>query len=181
MKIVNIAIVITGTLPYIILIVGVLKNKIKQSFATWLLWFILDSIIVIGAIAQDGNYLLYSVFGTGTILTAISLLYKKQFSWGKVDTFIAFLVVLCILVLLFGGAYVSIIATTVALNIAGIPQLIATNKDPKSTSTKAYSLFAVSSLISVISAEAWTVEDRLPATSSFVFCLVVVLLSLRKI
>lgn len=176
----EIAIVITGSLPYLLLIIGIVKGEVRQSFASWLLWLILDTIVLYGIMAQKGSMLLFSVFTTGTLVVTLFLVFKKQFSWEKFETFVSVLVGICIFMLLRGSPYISIIASTAALNIAGIPQIIGTYRDPRSTSTKAYFLFMLASLLSVISTEVWTVQDKLPQTSSTVYCFIIVLLSMRK-
>jgi hypothetical protein len=181
MKTIDIATVITSLIPYVMLIVGVAKDKIKQSFATWFLWLILDVVTLIGIVAQHGNYLLLAVFSGGTICVTLLLIYKKQFSWGLFETFVGILVAMCILILLTAGPYVATIAGTTALAAAGIPQLIATFKDPKSTPSIAYFLFGASSLLSVIGASGWTVQDRLFPMFSTIYCFIVMLLSLRKV
>jgi len=180
MKIIEIFTVITGILPYVLLVIGITNGKVKQSFATWMLWLVLDIIVLCGIIAQDGNSLLFFVFTLGTIVVTAVLVFKRQFSWGRFETFVTALVAICITVFLMGGPYIATIATTAALNIAGIPQLIATYKDPKTASAKAYFLFMTSSLLSVMGTEAWTVQDKLPQMSSAIYCLIVFLLALRK-
>ena len=180
MKLIDLVTVVTGILPYILLISGILNGKIKQSFATWVLWCILDIIVVWEVVTQHGNYLLYSVFALGTLLTAISLIYKKIFSWGRFETFISILVTLCIAVIIICGSHYGIIFTTTALNIAGIPQLKDTFQNPKSTSKTAYLLFALSGMLSTIGAESWSVEERLPSMSAMIYCLLILLFSLRR-
>ena len=68
----------------------------------------------------------------------------------------------------------------IALDIAGIPQLIATYKKPKETSTIAYLLFTLSSLLAVIETEIWTHEDSTPQINAMLYCLLVMVLSMRK-
>ncbi len=130
MKVVEIATVITGFLPYILLIYGVVKGKVKQSCATWLLWLSLDVIVLTAIIVQKGTPVLYTVFAIGTFFTAISLLLHKQFSWGKFETTIALLVAICVIIFFLGGPYVATIATVAALNI-DCCYIQRTESDPK--------------------------------------------------
>lgn len=180
MKTIEILTLIMGFIPYVILIVGIFKKEVKQSFATWALWLALDIIVLFGILIQHGNAILFVIFTFGTSLVALSLLLQHQFSWGKLENFVMFLVVICVIIFLFGTPYISVIATTVALNIAGIPQLVGTFKNPKATSTKAYIFLSVASLLSVVGAETWSVKDVLPQISSMFFCMTVTILSLRK-
>lgn len=180
MSILEIVTVITGLVPYALLVIGILKGTVKQSFATWILWLALDGIVLRGIIVQHGSPILFSVFTFGTLIVTIVLIVKKQFAWGKFESFVAFLVGVCIAIYLTSGAYMATIATTAALSIAGIPQVIDTYKNPHQTSTTAYLLFTISSLLAIIGADAWTVPDRLPQTNSFGFCIIIMLLSLKK-
>ena len=84
MKLLELLTTITGLLPYALLIQGILKGTVKQSFATWILWLALDVIMVYGTISQKGNPLLYSVFTLGTCIVTILLIVKKQYTWGMV-------------------------------------------------------------------------------------------------
>ncbi len=177
---IKLAVVLTGLVPYLLLIIGIIKGKVKQSFATWILWLTLDGIMLRSIIVQDGNPVLFSIFTIGTLVVTIFLIVYKQFSWGKFESFVAGLVFICIIAYLVGGPYLSTIATAIALDVAGIPQIIDTYKDPKSTSTKAYILFTLSSGLSLVGLHEWSVQNWLPATNAMIYCLLVTLLSIRR-
>lgn len=180
MNIIGIGTVVTGLIPYVLLIKGIVQGTIKQSFATWLLWLLLDFIMLRGIIVQGGSPILYTVFTLGTFCVTALLIYKKQFEWGRFETFVTLLVIVCIVVYLLSGAYMATIATAAALSIAGIPQIVETYKSPESTSSTAYVLFSVSSILALFETSVWTVPDKLPQLNSGGYCLVVFLLSLRK-
>ena len=180
MRLIEFATVITGAIPYLLLIVGISKGTIKQSFATWMLWLILDVTVLKGIIDQHGNALLFWIFASGTLLVTLFLIIKKQFSWGRFESFVGVLVMICILVYIKSGPYTATIATTIALDIAGIPQIIETYKRPKTTPTVSYLFFTISSVLSVYGANAYTVQDMLPQTNAAVFCFIITLLSIRK-
>ena len=179
-KIIEIAIVITGSLPYLLLVIGITKGVIKQSFASWLLWLILDVIVLIGLIVKNGSYLVYLVFTIGTFVVTLFLFLKRNFKWGKFDSFIAILVFICMIVYFSASSYLTIIIGTIALALAGIPQFIDILKDPRSTSTIAYLLFSTSGTLSLFETSAWTVQDKLPQLCSAVFTLTSALFSLRR-
>ena len=180
MSLLEIATAITGSIPYFLHSKGIVKGTVKQSFATWILWLALDAIILRGIIAQHGNPILFSVFTLGTLIVVIFLIATKQFAWGWFESLIAGLVLVCVSIYFFSGPYNATIATTIALDIAGIHQAIDTYKNPQLTSTKAYLLSAISALFSILAVSAWTVPDRLPQTNALCYCMIIVLLSLRK-
>jgi hypothetical protein len=180
MKVIEIAIIFTGILPYILLVIAILNGSVKQNFATWILWLALDCIMLRGIIVQNGSPILYSVFTFGTLAVTIVIVIKKQISWSKFESFVSLLVLLCMTVYVTSGAYTATIATTVALFIAGIPQIVDTYRNPHTASTSAYLFFTTSSFLSLIENQKWTVPDKLPQINSMVFCVIVMLLSLRK-
>ncbi|MCX6753028.1 MAG: hypothetical protein NTW62_01615 [Candidatus Nomurabacteria bacterium] len=182
MKIIQILVVVTGLLPYLLISIGIIKGTVKQSFATWLLWLLLDFVMLAGILKQNGNILLYSVFTFGTLIVTLLLVFKKQFSWGKFESCVSLLVAICAWIYLSNdNAYVTTFSTVIALNIAAIPQIIDTLKRPHLTSTTANFLFATSSLLSISIAEKWTMKDLLPQINAMVFCSLIAVLSMRKV
>lgn len=180
MKMIDYAIVATGLVPYLLLVRGIASGKVRQSFATWMLWLVLDIIVLTSLLAQKASPVLFGIFTAGTLAVTLMLLVKKQFAWKPFDSLIAVLVAICIIVFCVAGPYMATIATTAALGIASIPQVTHTYRDPHSTPTAEYLLFTLSSVLAVISAPAWTVQDRLPQMNSALFCATIVVLTLRK-
>ena len=88
-----ICIIVTAIIPYFQLCIGIAKDKVKQNFATWLLWLILDSVVLMGIIAQHGDIALFSVFTAGTFAVTAVLIIKQQFSWKWFETLVTGLVV----------------------------------------------------------------------------------------
>jgi hypothetical protein len=162
------------------LISGILKGRIKQSFATWFLWFVLDGITLASIYFQQGNIWLPLAYTIGSSLTTIALLYKKQFTWGKFETFICCLVVLCLLSWFWGGIKIASIASTAAVIIAGLPLLLDIIKKPQLGSPVIWIVFSLASILSFLGGKAWTLQERLYPAAVSVFCLLIVAASLRK-
>lgn len=152
----------------------------KQNFATWALWALLDVIVTISVVVQDGNIVLPIVYACGSLLVALSLIIKRQVGWGKFETFIACLVIICMCVWAMSGPKAATIASTLATASAGLPQLVATIKDPKSTSPLTYGLFTIANICSIIGAKAWTIEESFFPVVAGILCLLFFLLSLRR-
>ena len=181
MRLIVIASIVTGVIPYILLTKGVLKGTIKQNFATWILWLILDSIVLKGTFEQHGNVILFSVFTAGTFVVTMILAFKKQFlEWRWFETYVAMMTAVCIGIYFSSGPYVATIASTIALAIAAIPQIVDTYTHPETSPTIANLFFAASSGFSIIGAKDWTVQERLPQTQAFCIIAIIVLLSIRK-
>src|SRR5690349_19179125 len=94
---------IIGFCAYVPLTIGILKETTRQSFAAFLLWGLLDTIAMIGAVLQQGNYWLAASNVAGTFFIAGLLLYKRQFEWSVTETITCFLVVACLIVWYMAG------------------------------------------------------------------------------
>ncbi len=92
----------------------------------------------------------------------------------------ALLAGICTLIFMYAEPYYSTIAGTVAINIASVPQVVSTIKKPEHTPPGPYLLFAISALLAIIAAPAWTVGDRLFPVSAFLFCMLIFSLALRR-
>jgi hypothetical protein len=180
MNLLDIATIVTAFLPYIIFTVSIVKFNAKQNGASYVLWTVLDSIMLACVYFQHKNITLYSTITIGTAMVMLTLLIKKQFEYKLFEFFITILIGICLFVFFKSGLYFATIATTVAVNLAAIPQIIDTWKKPKETPTIGYLLLATSGVLSAIKADAWTVPDRLPSINCAIFCFGIALLSMRR-
>jgi hypothetical protein len=171
---------ILGLLIHIPLLHGIWSEKVKQSFATYGLWSILDLIAAYSIYSQNGNFWLPLLYGIGAGLASISLLFKKSFSWGWIEWLVLTLVFLCILIQYQSGSFYSMIASVASLSIASIPQIIDTYKNPKNTPTIIYSIFCLANLLSLLGANSFKLEQILYASSALILCSIITILSMRK-
>src|ERR1035441_10001017 len=95
-----------------------------QSFATWMLWAALDTILTISIFQRHGNFLLSLGFAVGGVALTVLLLVKGRFAWGRMDSVILALVLGCLICWKLGGPAAAIVATTTGICLAGIPGLI---------------------------------------------------------
>ena len=119
---------IIGMVAYSLLIIGIIKSKAQQNFVAFLLWAMLDSIATITTMLKGGNYWLSLSNASGAFIVAILLAIKKQISWSFIETITAILVIICLVVWYFAGAKQGIIASSLAMVIASIPQMVDTYK-----------------------------------------------------
>lgn len=169
-----------GIVAYAVLITGLLKTNIQQSFAAYMLWSMLDSIATITTFLEGGNYWLPLSNTVGSFAVTILLIKKKQVSWSWVETGTAALVTICLLIWYAAGEQAGIISSSVAVVIASVPQMVDTYKKPSATPTKAYMIFLIANIVSLIAGKSWSMEERLYAACSVFLCLVIVMFSLRK-
>jgi len=171
---------VVGILIHIPLLIGVWSGKIHQSFTSYALWSALDFIAAYSIYLQGGNFWLPFLYAIGAGSTSISLLIKKYFSWSKVDSIVVILVIICVVIQYQIGPFSAMIASVLSLTIASVPQAIDTYKNPKNTPTLIYVVFSLASLISLLGAKSFALEQTLYATSALVCCVTITLFSLRK-
>lgn len=172
---------IIGVLADIPLIVGILRNKVKQNCVTYILWGLLDFIVFFTIILQGGNnFWLPLGYAIGAFVIALLLVYKKQVSWSSIETMAVVLVGISVFFWFYLGDRAGNIVSVLALGIASIPQIVSTAKDPKTTPTGIWTVFALAGILSFIGGESWTVEDKLYPAVVMTFSLLITILSTRK-
>lgn len=167
-------------IAYIFLIIGINKPDMEQSFAAFLLWGMLDTIAMITSIFEQGNFWLPLSNSLGASLVAILLIVKKQVVWTWVESLTAFLVVACLIVWSAAGERAGLIASTIAVLIASVPQMIDTYKRPQATPATAYAVFLLADVLSIFAGKGWTIEERFYPVIGALLSVVILLFSLKK-
>lgn len=83
---------ITALVVYIPLCIQIILGKVKQNFASWMLWSALDATAMATIIYQKGNYLLPATYTLGSFIVMLLILRSKNFSWTRVETYTSLLV-----------------------------------------------------------------------------------------
>lgn len=169
-----------GIVAYILLIAALLRTTTEQSFAAFLLWALLDIIATITTILEHGNYWLALSNAIGSTVITLLLIYKKQVSWSWIESMTALLVVVCLIVWYTTGEQAGIIASSLAVVIASVPQMVDTYKKPETTPLGVYLVFLTANFVALIAGTAWTIEERFYACCGIFLCGVIVVFSLRK-
>jgi hypothetical protein len=138
-----------------------------QSFATWGLWAVLDSMLTITLWQQHGNYLLSLGFAVGGVFLSAVLLARGGFAWGKFETVITLLVLASVAIWKFSGPRNATIAVTAAICVAGIPGIVEMRRKPQPAAGKLWAAYTVANGLSFFGGTAMTVEERL-APGAFV-------------
>lgn len=161
----------------------------SMSFASFVLWAILDFISAVALYIKHGNPLLTILFVVGSGTISLYLFKHNKRSWGKSDWFITFLVMLCCIVWYFSGEIHAIIASTMAVLLAGVPQLLSVLKNPDKKLLPIFISFTLGNifffLISLYSGKDLFdfnefVKFYIVPTASGAMSIVYVLLSFRK-
>src|SRR5258706_15345696 len=106
---------------FVPMIVEIVRTRgAGQSFATWGLWAVLDSILTITLWQQHGNYLLSLGFAVGGVFLSAVMLAQGGFVRGEFETVIRVMVVGSLAVWKFSGARHAPPPLTVAICVAGV-------------------------------------------------------------
>jgi len=168
-------------IAYFLIGLGILKSGVKQSFAAFMLWGMLDIIATITTIIEQGNYWLALSNAVGATAVCILLGLKKQISWTWVELFTATLVVVCLGVWIITGEIFGLISSSIAVVIAAVPQMVETYKKPASTPTRAYVVFLIANVVSLFAGRSWSIEERFYPACGVFLTVVILVFSLRKI
>jgi hypothetical protein len=171
---------VIGIAVYVPLCISILRGKVKQNLATYLLWALLDYVAAASIFYQHGNYLLTAAFALGSTFAALSIIRSKNFQWTWFETMVASLVVACIIVWAASGAYVATIASTTAVVIAGIPTVVECYKKPWDNSFSTFFGFFVANVLGTIGGKEWSVIERLYPAVCTIYALLIVILIARK-
>jgi len=167
-------------LLYYPLISGILRGEIKQSVATWILWVSLDAIALISIILQKGNYLLLVFYCTCGMLVSLSLVFKRLFTWTRFETFVLFLVIVCLVVWSLSGSRWATIASTIAVCISGAPQIRDSWRTPDRTTGLIYMGYVLANSLSFLGGTTWTIEERFYPGMMVLLCLTIATAAFRK-
>lgn len=158
----------------------ILSGKIAQSFASWMLWASLDALTAATVIWQSGNYLLPVAYATGSIVVAASIWKSKNYSWTWVETTCVRLACIAIIVWMLCGARYATIVATIAVLIAGWPQLRDAYLRPWESSILFWLGFVTANGLSTVGGKEWSVEERLYPAACTLYCVALTIVTLRK-
>lgn len=144
-------------------------NNVSQNIASWIMWTILDTLILLSSLAAGNKKPWLAIgFTFGASLVTIIILTKGMWHWGTVETISAIgagIATICWLKL---GPRSAIIASTIAMIVAGIPSIHDAWVQPNPVSWWLWGGVAFSCVLSCYGAKSWTIEERfLPCTSFF--------------
>jgi len=171
---------VIGIVCYVPLCLAILRGKVKQNLATWVLWALLDGIAAASIFYQHGNYLLIAAYTLGSTVTSLSILRSKNFKWTLFHTMVSLLVAACIVVWAISGAYVATIASTTAVIIAGIPLVVDCYRKPEENPFLTYLGFLTANALATMGGKEWSVPERLYPAACVVYGVITVLLVARK-
>jgi hypothetical protein len=156
---------IAGGLGALVLFVPMAVEAIKdggagQSFATWLLWAALDTILTISLFQQHGNYLLPLGFAVGSATLTSLLLFKGRFAWGHMESVILALMLGCLIGWKLGGAKTATVAAALGICLAGVPGLLELWRNPQRKVGNIWGWYVLANGLAFLGGTAMTLEER---------------------
>lgn len=162
---------ILAILIYIPMWMQIRRGSVEQNLLTWLLWGALDGIATATIIFQKGNFLLPAAYTICSLVTTYFILRTgKKSAWTRFESFVTMLVLVSIIAWYSSGSRIATIASTIAVVIAGIPQIVDAWKDPRSMPLVAYIGFSVANALAIVAGKNWSIEERFYPVCIAVMC-----------
>ncbi len=172
---------ILAILTYLPLWKQIRTGKADQNLFSWVLWCILDAIAAATIVAQGGNFLLPMVYTVGSFVTSLFISRSgNKASWTWFETLVASLVLVSMMIWYFSGDKIATIASTLAMLIAGIPQLIDAWKKPQNMPFLVYISYVVANCLSIAGGKNWSIKERFYPVAAGAICFLLTALAARK-
>ncbi len=169
-------------LLFIPMIVGVQRNGgAGQSFATWILWAALDTVLITSLLEQRGNYFVALGFAIGDAVLAMLLLYKRRVTWGRFETVILLLVIASLAVWKISGPVLATVASTLGGCLGGLPGLVTLWRNPDRKLGNIWAGYVLANALSFFGGTAMTIEERFAPAAFTIFAILMFAASRSKI
>ena len=154
--------VIMSALTYLYLLMFIsLGTGEGVSLSTYGLWAVLAWISAVSMKERKIDPTIVIVGAVGTTVITIALVFKRRFGWTNMDSFVAILTVLCMVLWKTRGPKWSFIFSVLAGAIASIPFIFMTWHDPLKSPIIPNLCFLVTFILFFISIESKRLEERL--------------------
>lgn len=169
------------TIPvYLLLFHHLKKGNTKENLLSWILWVILDVIVLESVISKHGNFILQLSYVIGGTCIVITIFKSSERTWDLFKLGVVLLVGVCIYLREKSGPSAATVMGTIAVLIAGVPEIIDAYKKPEDTSFLVWLGFMLACVISIFAGKDWSIEERCYPTCCSVLCFVIAALSSRK-
>lgn len=138
---------------------GTLFKGVVQPLSATLLWAALDGLAAWTAFDANGNWLLPAGYTAGCMAAIAVTVYKRHTQFLRSDAWIGGLVLICVAVWLGVGNLAGLIASSVAVFIAGVPAMIHYAKKPEEGVFGVWVLFSVAAIFSLLGRKSDLIED----------------------
>lgn len=156
-------------------------GAVTQNMVTFLLWGTIDAIAAVSTAIKGGNWVLEAAYVVGCLIIVRAILKAKcPMRFGKIEALSGALVVGCIIAWMTLGETGAIIASAIAVGIAGIPQAFEARDVPEKAAPFTYLGFTVANLLFAAAGKDWSVKERFYGEVCTVLTLVIAVIGMRK-
>jgi hypothetical protein len=160
--------------------VTLLMRDIPQNIASWTTWTVLDILVVASTVAAGNKRPWLQICMTVADSLIVFIIIKKGiWHWDAVETISTCGATLALYFWWKFGPKSAVVATTIAVVIAGIPTVHDAWLKPALASWWMWAGTSVACLLSTVGAKAWTIEDRLFPIVCLIFNLIMFILVIR--
>lgn len=136
------------------------KNDESQTFPTWLLYFILETILMLFTNKLDGNFPIIFGSSVGSFIMMCILAHQGRFSWSWRESVLVIFVIACLIIQHFSGYRHAIIAGLFAQTAIGTHLIYKTYKSPRvKYNLWGYILFFIVGILSMYNSDDFSVEE----------------------
>lgn len=93
------------------------------SFASILLWLIIDTVMWVNTVRANNDQLLIATYTILTALLLLLLVIKKRFGWKPSNWFVAGIAFTCLVLSYVTGPIIAVFCSTLSIALAGVPNL----------------------------------------------------------
>ncbi len=161
---------IVGCSTVILFSIALLIQSIPQNIVSWILWTVLEVLILSSSIAAGNKKpWLPAAYTFGALAVVIILFSKGLWIFGVVEILATIGSVIAMILWFALGPKWAIVSATVAMVVAGIPALFDIIQTPNPQSWWLWFGCSLAGLLTAIGAKSWKIEDRFMPTTSFVY------------
>lgn len=156
--------IVAGYIPYII---SIIKRKTVPAKASWLIWAVLDTILLLGMLLRNvvNSQILGTVFMIW-IIVVLSFRYGKS-GWSSLDKFSLITTVAGIILILVNPTW-SIVLLAIVSFIGAFPTFYSAWQDPSREDKSTWTLYWISCVLTLLAIPQWTVSSGAQPISFFI-------------
>lgn len=171
---------VIGIVLYFPLCFQIWKGTVKQNFATWILWGLIDGIVAASLIVQKGNWLLPATYMFGATTTALIILKFNKTKWRWQENVTLAMAAGCMIIWAISGPRYATIASTMASFFSGAPQAVDSYEKPHESPFWIFVCYTFANALAIFGGKSWTIEERFFPSMMTVLTIIFISLTLRR-
>ena len=161
---------------------GTWKGTMHLNIATWFLWSIIDTAVLLSSLAGGAPAPFLAVgLAVGAILVTITLFFKGTWHWGVLETVCVLITLSCLGLWYIAGPIVALVSLTLGKYcVAGIPTLVSAYRHPEPSQSWVWWLGTFGAVTNIFASGSWMLAQSFFPTIALVFTAIVGILHLGR-